>query len=171
MTQDEIWVPAIDWPQYEVSSLGNVRRIVKTTHKNYKRPLKPYKTKNGYEMVALSLPTKKKYYLVHRLVYESFHGKQENLDVCHNDGSRTNNVLENLRSDTRKGNMADILKHDTHIRGERCGTNKYKTEKIIAFKQDIKNGINVRQASIKHNIPCPTGYGIANGTTWKWLTV
>ena len=171
MKPEEVWITAIDWLEYEVSSLGNVRRIVKTTHKNYKRLLKPSNTKNGYKLVSLSSPTKKKYYLVHRLVYESFNGKQEHLDVCHNDGSRTNNALENLRSDTRKGNMADIVKHNTHIRGERCGTNKYKTEQIIEFKKDLKNGMNVRQASIKHNIPCPTGYGIANNVTWKWLTI
>jgi ribosomal protein L37E len=167
----EIWVKAIDWPEYEVSSYGNVRRIVQTKTKTYTRQLTPSKTKNGYMMVALCRVSGKKYYTVHRLVYESFNGKQDGLDICHNDGSRTNNRLENLRSDTRAGNMSDIIKHGSHIRGERCGTNKYKEEKIFNFKSELKNGMNVRQASKKHGIPCPTGYGIAKNITWKWLVV
>jgi hypothetical protein len=167
----EIWVAAIRWPEYQVSSLGNVRRVVKTTNKNYLRPLKLYKTKNGYMMVALCRPNQKKYFLVHRLMYESFFGEQKGLDICHNDGCRTNNIIENLRSDTRAGNMKDVVAHGTHIRGERCGTNKHSVNTILSFKKDIKNGLNVRQASIKNNLPCATGYGIANNLTWKWLIV
>jgi len=164
---EEIWVPAIDWPQYKVSSLGNLRRI----YKNHKRPLKAHKSKNGYMNVTFSSPQKTKCVHVHRVVYESFNGKQLGLDICHNDGIKTNNCLSNLRADTRAGNMADVYKHDTHIRGERCGMNKYPTEKILAFKQELKTGISIRQAAIKHNIPCPTGYAIASKRIWSWLEV
>jgi hypothetical protein len=167
----EQWIEAIGWPEYEVSSFGNVRRIVKKKSGTYVRPVTPWMTKKGYMVVALSRAPIKKYFLVHRLIYESFHGPQNNLDVCHNDGKKTNNNLQNLRSDTRAGNMADTVKHGTHIRGERCGTNKYTTEKIRAFKLDLKSGVKVAQACKKHEILFSTGYGISKNVTWKWLDV
>lgn len=165
----EQWIQAISFPEYEVSSLGNVRRIKKSFGTRPFKQLKPWVMKNGYQQVVLSTPEKKKYFLVHRLVFESFNGSCEGLDVCHNNGIRGDNRLENLRSDTRKGNMSDIYKHDTHIRGERCGTNKYKTEQIIAFKQDLENGMSVVNAARKNKIHAQTAYNIKYKHIWAWL--
>ena len=100
----EQWIEAVGWPEYEVSSFGNVRRIVKTKSKIYTRPVVPWEKKNGYMTVVLSCYPFRKYFLVHRLVFESFNGPKEGLDICHNDGTRTNNKLDNLRADTRSGN-------------------------------------------------------------------
>jgi len=165
----EQWISAIGFPEYEVSSLGNVRRIKKSFGTRPFRQLNPWVMKNGYQQVALSTPEKKKFFLVHRLVFESFNGLCTGLDVCHNNGIRVDNRLENLRFDTRKGNMSDIYKHDTHIRGERCGTNKYKTEQIVAFRKDLENGMSVASAARKNQIHRSTAHGIKNKQSWAWL--
>ena len=168
-TENEQWMSAIGFPEYEVSSLGNVRRIKKSCVSTPLKQIKPWRMKNGYMLVALSSMGKKKYFLVHRLVFQSFNGSCDGFDVCHNNGIRSDNRLENLRSDTRKGNMSDIYKHDTHIRGERCGTNKYKTEQIVAFKQDVKNGMSVASAARKNQINRMTAYNINDKRSWAWL--
>lgn len=167
--QIEQWISAFEFPEYEVSSLGNVRRVKKSFGTRPFKKVNPWNSKNGYQMVVLSTPEKRKYFLVHRLVFQSFNGSCDGLDVCHNNGIRTDNRLENLRSDTRKGNMSDIYKHDTHIRGERCGTNKYKTEQIISFKQDLANGMSVASAARKNQILTRTAYNIKEKRTWAWL--
>jgi len=166
---NETWISAFNFPEYEVSDFGNVRRIKKSFGTRPMKKVNPWVGKNGYQMVVLSSPEKRKYFLVHRLVYQSFKGSCDGLDVCHNNGIRIDNRLENLRSDTRKGNMSDIYKHDTHIRGERCGTNKYKTEQIILFRQDLANGMTVADAARKNNIHKQTAYNIKNKLIWAWL--
>jgi transposase len=65
--------------------------------------------------------------------------------------------------------MSDIYKHDTHIRGERCGTNKYKTEQIVAFRKDLENGMSVASAARKNQIHRSTAHGIKNKQSWAWL--
>lgn len=168
-SQTEKWIEAIGFPEYEVSNFGNVRRLKKSVGTRPFKKVNPWIVKNGYEMVVLSTPEKRKYFLVHRLVYQSFNGLCDGLDVCHNNGVKTDNRLVNLRSDTRKGNMSDIYKHDTHIRGERCGTNKYKTEQIISFKEDLVNGMSIVGAARKNNINTSTAYNIKDKRTWAWL--
>ena len=120
-------------------------------------------------MVGLSRKSKVKYMLVHRLIAMAFLEDPSGKDVCHNNGVRSDNRVENLRLDTRKGNMSDVYKHDTHIRGERCGTNKYSQELIAKFKEDIKTGKSIRSIAIKHGIKPSTGYSLAEGRTWGWL--
>lgn len=49
----------------------------------------------------------------------AFRGKcPEGFEACHNNGIRTDNRLENLRWDSKSGNMADKLLHKTDSRGE-----------------------------------------------------
>lgn len=76
--------------------------------------LRPAPGANGHMQVSLSRPHKVVY--VHRLVLIAFVGPPpDGMEVCHNDGDPTNNVLSNLRWDTRTGNMRDAVDHRTHV--------------------------------------------------------
>lgn len=165
----ENWRPVVDWPEYEVSTLGRIRRVQAACGATTGALLNPWRSKGGYLVVGLSRNSKVKTMLVHRLVAMAWIGDPEGKDVCHNNGVRTDNRLENLRIDTRKGNMSDIYLHDTHIRGERCGTNKYSEALMKQVKAEIMNGGVVRQIAMKYGIPAPTLYGVARGKTWRWL--
>lgn len=56
---------------------------------------------------------------IHRLVWEAWEGAiPKGMQVCHNDGDRSNNALDNLRLDTQKGNEADKRKHGTLLWGD-----------------------------------------------------
>ena len=59
--------------------------------------VRPYKTHNHYS-VGLCVNYKRKCYLIHRLVYETFVGEiPEGCLVCHIDGDFSNNKLSNLK--------------------------------------------------------------------------
>lgn len=97
---------------YEVSSLGRVRscdRFVKSkrgTRLHKGKLLKPGIDRVGYLHVVLSKDNKQKMFLVHRLVYASFHGKiPEGMQVNHIDEDKTNNSIENLNVMTSKENI------------------------------------------------------------------
>ena len=167
---NENWVDILGYEGiYKISDLGNIKRIKTKKGCCIESPVKPWVNSNGYCAVGLSVNSKVKTLIVHRLVYKSFIGDPKGLDVCHNNGVRTDNRLSNLRADTRKGNMSDVYKHDTHIRGERCGTNKYSQEFITEFKKNIVNFKSIRQAAMFYKIPIGTAYGITQGRTWNWL--
>lgn len=109
-------IPGFSW--YLVGNRGTVvsirwgdRRIVaiSTNRKGYK-----------HANVQSSI-TKKRHTLgVHRLVLLAFVGPcPEEMEACHNDGNPKNNMLENLRWDTRVNNHADKHKHGTSLEGRR----------------------------------------------------
>ena len=122
----EIWKRIPLWATYEVSTLGNVRSVDRTIwvknprgvvapRKFVGRVLTKNKIKSGYEMVSLTSPKRKRRYAyVHDLVLEAFVGnKPKGKEMCHNNGVRADNRLENLRYDTRSANAQDCVKHGT----------------------------------------------------------
>lgn len=166
---DKIWKQIPDWQEYEISNYGEVKRISKNCGAKVGKILKPTKLKNGYLKVSLCRNSKRKEFLVHRLVAITFIGDASGMDVCHIDGTRDNNNLSNLRIDTRKGNMQDAILHGTMIKGSRVGTSKYKEDFILQIKNLFKNGATVPELAKKFNMPRPTLYGIKNNANWKWL--
>jgi hypothetical protein len=76
------------------------------------RLLKQQRLPAGYAIMSLCRGNKYTYVLVHQMVLETWVGpKQEGMEVCHRDGDKTNNRLENLRWDTRSNNCIDRLFH------------------------------------------------------------
>ncbi len=76
---------------YQVSNLGNVRSL-----RNGKN-LKVRKNNRGYLMIGLTKDKKQKWFLIHKLVADTFMtNSNKNLHIHHIDGNKTNNRLENL---------------------------------------------------------------------------
>jgi hypothetical protein len=97
MEDIEVWKNVLNYENYEVSSLGNVR------NKNTGRILKSGII-GGYYCVGLS-NIKTKTFLVHRLVALTFIKNPENKsDVNHKDKNKLNNNLTNLEWNTSKEN-------------------------------------------------------------------
>lgn len=98
----EIWKPIIGYENlYEVSNLGNVRRI----WKNYKTLLKQYPIK-GYLRVSLCKNGKQKWFMVHRLVGQAFVENPTNAPfINHKDENPLNNIYTNLEWCTAKYNI------------------------------------------------------------------
>ena len=138
----EEWRPVVGYEGlYEVSSYGRVRSLDRYDERNCFREgriLKLYTSRVGYLRVQLSLNSKKKMYLVHRLVAEAFIPNPDNLpEVNHLDEDKTNNRVENLEFCDRKYNI-------------NFGTRKDKVRNTA-----IKNGywlnLNDEERKIYHN--------------------
>lgn len=108
---EEIYKIIEEFPNYEVSNLGNVR------NKKTGRILKHTKTKHGYYTVQLYKNGQGRSQLIHRIVMTTFNpiDGMENLHVDHIDFNPGNNCLDNLRwlspsDNTKRKNIKKIEK-------------------------------------------------------------
>jgi HNH endonuclease len=169
----EQWLPIVDHPGYDISTYGNVRSY---------RPLNGV---GGFTKTPRPLklsPGPKKEYIraglsngagsvqcfpVHTLMLLTFVGPRptEYHDSCHNDGNAKNNLIGNLRWDTRQANADDRVRHGTQVRGTSVSLSKLTEEQVKEIKAAIptwkkgmgkffceKFGIGASAvSSIKHN--------------------
>lgn len=101
---------------YEVSSIGNVRRATPGQGvKNRGKNLFQGSLRTGHRRIVV----RERGYMVHVLVLETFVGpRPRGMVGCHNNGIPTDNRVENLRWDTRSGNQLDMNRHGTSGRSK-----------------------------------------------------
>lgn len=130
---EEIWKSIIEFPDYEVSSIGQVRRVVPGKRNRVCGILKPWLNNKGYECISLSLNGKSRHHLVSRLVCRAFHGEPPTPkhDAAHGDGKPLNNREDNLRWATRVENMADSFAHGTFCAGNEHWSRKHPEKRSI----------------------------------------
>lgn len=129
----EVWRDVVGLGgHYSVSNIGRVRSNARTKIRSNGSPI-PTPTRiikardhNGYSMVSMTRADGVCLHkFVHRLVMAAFVGPiPDGMEVCHGDGTRSNNRLHNLRYGTRSDNVQDALKHGTHrshgLKGEQA---------------------------------------------------
>ncbi|WP_085908307.1 NUMOD4 domain-containing protein [Kiloniella majae] len=108
----EVWKEIAGFPNYQVSSRGNVRRV------NTGRILKPGMI-HGYLLVTLRRDNRSFTKRIHVLVSNAFNGQRPSKrhQAAHNDGVKTNNAAKNIRWATPEENQADRKLHGTDIKG------------------------------------------------------
>jgi hypothetical protein len=117
----EDWKQIRTAPDYEVSSLGNIRRAVPDKCGRRLKVLSQSCCKaTGYPRVNLFVNGKRIVRFVHQIVCEAFHGPKPSPthQVAHYDGTRFNNRADNLRWATPKENAADSIRHGTRPSGD-----------------------------------------------------
>lgn len=92
----EEWRPVAGYEDYEVSSLGNIRRNGRVRKLNG----------SPYYIIDLYKDRQPKWFSIHRLVALAFIPNPGNLPFTdHIDGDKKNNAIENLRWTTNQGNQ------------------------------------------------------------------
>lgn len=107
---EEIWkdIPGFE-ELYQVSNLGNILKV------NSGKILSPILTNRYYYRIGLTNCRKRKYYLIHRLVLNTFRGLDETDQVDHINKNKLDNNLENLRIVTHRENNKNKYNNTSHI--------------------------------------------------------
>lgn len=163
----ETWKKAIDFPEYEVSDLGRVRRVAASKGTYGGKILKPYDS-NGYLKVCLISKDRKRKVSVHRLVLETFEGRpNDKLDCCHGNGIRTDNRLSNLRWATRSENMLDAKMHGTSAVGERNGQAILTESDVIQIRNRRASGERISEITKDYNVTRGAISDICRRVNWR----
>ena len=177
----EEWRIVEDAPDYEVSSLGRVRRATDDiithwiTGKSFVRRRAgwlmatfPHK-KSGYIRVTLYGNRNVK---TSTLICRAFHGPKPapHYQAAHNDGNKLNNKADNLRWSTPKENCGDRVVHGTHRCGEQINTNKLTRDEVVAIRR-LLGARNLKQSEIAamFGISRALVSMIKTRATWNWL--
>lgn len=175
-----VWRAVEGFDCYEVSDDGRVRRIKPTREKNHGKQvpyeLSPWKDINGYPVVELRDGDRRKTYKVHRLVALAFIPNPDNKDqVAHNDGSRDNNCVSNLRWATMEENQADRKLHGTcngiilKTAGEKNINAKLTDEDVVSIRRRHMSGETQSALAREYGVSQSQVHRIVSGQSWKWL--
>lgn len=137
------WKASRLFPDYDVSNDGRVRRNVQGGRRypaGYELASKPHK--RGYRYFILRRDGKDFTVLAHRLVAMEWLGEPPSVvhEVAHNDGSRVNNRVDNLRWATSAENQADRKRHGTYTIGEQAPAAKLTDSDVDEIRQAYSDG-------------------------------
>ena len=168
--EKEIWkdVPGYEG-LYQVSSFGRVRsldRMVwggKAYYFKEGQIQKLQNNGNGYMYKQLKHEGTGKNFYIHRLVMMTFVGdRPKNMVICHIDGDKTNNRLDNLRYDTYSENNIDQFRHSDK-RG------KLSNSDVLKVREMCREGYQTKEISEFFNVGKWVVQNIKNGTNYSWL--
>jgi HNH endonuclease len=163
----KIWKISINFPNYEISEDGGVRKIIggRIIYR------KPYLSTTGRMMIVMRSKGIKKATHISRLVCEAFHGNAPTSthQCAHNDGNPINDHYTNLRWATRSENEMDKVAHGTSNRGERFGRSKLKENQVVKIKLALKEGVHPSVLAAENGVAITTIKSIKQGKSWYWL--
>lgn len=168
INENTIWLEHHKYPGYLFSPEGNCLSL------KQKKPkvLKPLKTSYGYHRWDL---IKDKMIYAHRVIAELFCEKsesEEELQVDHRDGQKTNNHYSNLRWVTREENMRhsrEVLGNFHSARGADNGLAKLNEDTVSQIRKRIINGDILKKIGRDFGISETTVLDIKKGRTWCHL--
>ncbi len=153
----ERWVPVKDFPNYQISDLGNLRRVGKAK-------LMKSSGLRGYRQIRLSHEGKAKTVLVHRLVAEAFLPNPEGLPmVNHLDSNKANNAHTNLEWCTQLGNMRHAASS-----GRLAGASLAQDD-VLAIRERVRCGHEIWQVARDFGLSESLTRSIATGASRRWV--
>jgi len=164
------WRPIPDWPAYEISSDGRVRRVRQSKGASAGRELRPMlNKKTRYLSVCLCERPRSKRIDIHRLVALAFLGPQPSAHhlVAHNDGTRSNNVVTNLRWATQSENLRDCRSHGTAMIGSKNPSASISELDVRAIRRMKTLGIPRAAIAEGYGMHIRSIFRILSNTSWE----
>jgi len=172
---NEQWRPVLGYEgHYEVSNLGNVRRLAGSARclQTRNRKLVP---RNGYLQVLLSKNNKVQLHWVHRLVAVAFHGEPpaDKPQVNHISGIKSDNRSENLEWINYSGNAKHAwrtgLRGHHPVCGEKQGNAKFKNADITEIRRRAAFGESHTAIAATYGVPRQAIWRIVRRKAWAHL--
>lgn len=167
---DEEWRPVVNFPHYEVSSWGRIRRVISNTCSRAGTILDGHVGSHGYRTLNVTVNGSRKTLKFHRVVCEAFHGPQPSKVhvVAHNDGDRLNNSADNLRWATTRENHADRYGHGTNPAGSRNGRANLCEAQVAEIRRlYAKGNVTTYWLADQYEVYPTTVQKIIKRETWK----
>jgi len=167
---EENWMPVANFPWYEVSSLGRLRRTVSTTCSKAGTIISGHVGKHGYRYFNATLNGRRKTLKIHRLVCEAFHGPAPSPKHCvaHGDGDCLNNAASNLRWATTKENHEDRRLHGTHPTGSLNPRAVLSENDVISIRRIYQSGgMTTYQLGERYGVNASVIQKLLKRETWK----
>lgn len=167
------WRVVADFPSYEVSADGRVRRR-SGVYGGHSAPLilATAIDRDGYHRVRLRIGSKQTWKGVHRLVCRAFHGEPPSLAhrcAAHRDGNRANNLAANLYWATDIENHRDRDMHGNTARGERSGVSRLTTAQVLEIRRQRLAGVRRKDIAAAFGIHKTTVTAITSRINWRHL--
>ncbi len=160
---------------YEVSDIGNVRRIAPWCDGRKTKPkpmFAPYKGR--YNRVILQFDGRKRQFPVHRLVYEAFREEiPSGLEINHINGIKHDNRLENLEAITHAENnrhALDVLKRPVPY-GSKHWKSKLSEDEVRQIILMTGMGAKGSHLAKLFNVSATTISEIFHGKMWKHVHI
>lgn len=166
----EEWKVIPSFPDYEISSLGVVRRLTRAKRTWVGRVLTNSTNHDGYLSVKLTKDKKEYGRLVHVLVAEAFIGpKPPGMEVNHKDSCRSNPNLTNLEYCTHSQNMQHSADSTGGTRGELSSRATCTEASVREIRSMHKNGMKISDISRAFGMNYGTVSSIIHRKTWAWM--
>lgn len=165
---EEVWKPIPGYEAYEISSFGNIVRVVGGPGATAGRKLNPNKTR-GYLKVQLWSGGVSRQWFLHRLVMLAFVGPcPDGMQVNHIDGNKANPRLENLEYVTPVQNIHHARDFLGAYKGESHGNSKLTDEKVRQIRSMYAEGQHsYGSIASELSIAKATVAGIVKGRSWS----
>lgn len=178
-----LWKPIENYPDYIISSNGQVKRQTPANNKHKKlKFLKPtyssnHKNKNPHPKITLYKNGKPNTMSLSRLILFVFSGNPPiGKDQCnHIDGNRKNNSIENLEWVSGKENVQHALNtglRKKQARGEKCGNSKLKNSEVKKIKRMLSTKkYLLNEIAVKFGVKRCAIWDIKHNKTWNHINV
>jgi hypothetical protein len=160
----EEWRPIPIAPCYAASSLGRIK-VIETG-----QIMKPWKRKDGYFQICLRRGQPKNLYRkVSQLICMAFHGPAPFAKAvsAHKDGTRDNDIPDNLYWATHKQNHADRETHQRAPKGSRNGRAALREDDIGNIREMLRGGLSIELIADTYGVCKATISHINTGRNWS----
>lgn len=142
---EEEWKPIPNFENYKINDKGEVKN-------KFGKTLTPGSTPStNYQHVSLSNEeVKAKHFYIHQLLWKTFYGEVPNgYVVCHKDGNRQNNVLDNLQLLTYKESLNRPETIEKFKRSQQQFPRKKGKKKSVVYQFDLNGNMVKKWDSVK----------------------
>lgn len=167
----ELWTEIDGWKGYEVSNLGNVRSWFNTHGQIiHPKPLKQMLNYKGRPHIRVRKNGKKYTLPIARTVLQAFVGScPEGMQCCHYDDNPLNNRLNNLRWDTWANNVADGVRNQSWVHGEKHRNSKLTGPEVLNIRERYAKGEHTGSIAKDFGVSNTSIRAVTSGQTWRYI--